>query len=116
MDRETKEIGKLLLCIQGMMHKLETKEGEEMDSKKAAAERARQLHTRYRAFTAGDFASILDQDNQKEDKGPTQPKKHAQKTKLGGNFANNRDADPPEGPTLSSPTSGTATWAKRPRP
>ena len=44
-----RRLEKLLLGVQGMLHKLETKEGEELDSRKAAAERARQLHTRYRA-------------------------------------------------------------------
>ena len=68
-----RRLEKLLLCIQGMLHRLETKEGEELDSQKAAAERARQLHTRYRTFTTGGFTSILEQDNVKGDKNPLKP-------------------------------------------
>ena len=108
-----RRLGKLLLCIQGMLHKLENKEGEETDSKKAAAERAKQLHTRYRAFTTGDFGSILDQDNQKEKKGPDKPaqnKSSEEPPPIPGTWT------PPEGRIQLSPTSGTATWAKRPRP
>ena len=55
-----------------MLHRLNTSEEEETDPKKAATERARQLHARYRAFMNGQFGNILDQERNEGHKGQTQ--------------------------------------------
>ena len=97
MDGKQRRLDKVLLCVQGLLHKLETNEGEEIGSTKAATERARQLHSRYRAFMNVDFETILHQESKTEEKGQPTAKGEPQHTKLGGTAANNREQDPAQG-------------------
>jgi hypothetical protein len=111
-----RRLEKLLLCVQGMLHKLETKEGEEMGSKEAATERARQLHGRHRAFMKGDFGTILNQESKKEEKGQPTPNGKPNTRSSEGPRLTTGNRTPLKGPTRSSHTSGMATSEKQPRP
>ena len=73
MVGEQRRLEKLMLCLQGMLHRLNTNEGEEDDPAKAVTERARQLHARYRVFMNGNCGAILDQGKKEgEQDRPTQ--------------------------------------------
>ena len=48
-----------MMCIQGMLHRIEGKESENTDANTAAIERAQTLRARYYAFTQGNFEPLL---------------------------------------------------------
>ena len=80
-----------------MLQRLNTSEEEETDPKKAATERARQLHARYRAFMNGQFGNILEQERSEGGTVQTQPSGKGKHKKLGGAGANNKEDDPTQG-------------------
>ena len=83
-----------MLCLQGMLHRLDATGGKEEDPKNTATERAKQLHGRYRAFMTGDFGSILTQEQKGRDKGKTQAKGKGKQKRMGGSAANSKEEDP----------------------
>jgi hypothetical protein len=74
---EMRRIEKLLILVQAMLHRIPKGESTNKSPPNAATLRAKQLHSRYFAFTQGRFMELLEEDDMLE---TGDPKKESKKT------------------------------------